>query len=73
MAKWIEAEPQRATDCETAFQNGGPRVYIYDEGWQSRPSGHSAKRTIELAFPGETVYARRKVGQRWLWRKQVVA
>jgi hypothetical protein len=31
--KWLEAEEDRAKDCECAFQNGGPRVYVYEEEW----------------------------------------
>jgi hypothetical protein len=74
--KWMEAEEDRAKDCESAFQNGGPRVYVYgsgDDHWKQRPSSDSAAATLRLASPGEVVYARRKVGQQWLWRKRVVA
>lgn len=70
--KWIDAEEDRAKACESAFQNGGPRVYV-QEGWKHRPSSHSAAATIRLAEPGEIVYSRRKHGQQWVWRKWVVA
>lgn len=70
--KWTDAEEDRAKACETAFQNGGPRVYVY-EGWRQRASGLSAAATIRLAMPGEVVYARRKHGQQWVWKKWVVA
>lgn len=75
--KWIDAEEDRAKDCESAFQNGGPRVYVYGKWLYSdcpmRPSSLSASATIRLASPGDEVYARRKHGQKWLWKKWVVA
>jgi hypothetical protein len=70
--KWLEAEEGRAKECECAFQNGGPRVYVYND-WKQSPSSHSAAATIRLAFPGEEVYARRKHGQQWVWKMWVVA
>lgn len=70
--KWLDAEQERAEACDAAFQNGGPRVYVYD-GWKQHPSSHSAAATIRFSEPGEVVYSRRKMGQRWVWRKWVVA
>ena len=72
---WTDAEEDRAEACEAAFQNGGSKVYVFEEeGWHAgtkAASYLSAARTHSLAFPGQTVYARRKHGQQYRWRKCV--
>lgn len=55
-----------AQACEIAFQNGGPKVYVY-EGWRQMPSGMSGKRAAQCAFPGQRVYARQKVQGSYKW------
>lgn len=69
--KWVYAEPDRAKACEAAFQNLGPRVYIYED-WKQYPCNVSATRAITSAGLHQTVYARRKDGQRWEWFKFVI-
>jgi hypothetical protein len=50
-----------AVECEHAFQNGGPKVYILRPNGTMRGSPLSGRRTLELADKGEVVYARRKM------------
>ena len=70
---WTDAEEDRAEACEAAFQNGGPKVYMFEgQGWYAGTkvaSDLSAARTLSLAFSWQTVYARRKHGQQYRWRK----
>lgn len=61
------ASKELATECETMFQSGGPRVYIRRTDGVFRPSVQSAKRTQEYAFPGEQVFARQKVKGCYNW------
>lgn len=58
--KWIAAEADRATACETAFQNGGPKVYAYKD-WKQRPVHTTASQAILNNDVEEVIYARRKV------------
>ena len=38
-----------------------------------RPSGMSAAATVRCAFPGTTVYSRRKVGNQYIWHSTAAA
>lgn len=67
MAKWNAADEDLSRQCETLFQSGGPRVYVKD-GWKLSPSYLSATKAVELSFPGEVVFARRKDGQQYVWK-----
>lgn len=70
--QWVAAEHDRAIACETAFQHGGPKVYVYDK-WQQIPSQHSATYSIQIAGPAQTIYARRKQRNgRYEWMKWMV-
>lgn len=65
-----EAEDDAKTDCERAFQNGGPRVYVLVGGYHTRhlrPSSHSATRTLTHCEPGDIVMHRAKRGRVFVW------
>jgi hypothetical protein len=70
---WMPADERIAADCEAAFQGGGPRVYVYDEAGRRMPCGFTATLAVRCAFPGQTVYARRKVGARYVWLRAATA
>lgn len=65
-----DQEETVAHDCERAFQNGGPRVYVQDGllAPTLTPSSNSAKRALFLADSGQLVWARRKVGRTYVWK-----
>lgn len=58
-----------AAECERKFQAGGPKVYIRSPNGRLEPSQHSGRRSVQLAFKGESVYARRKYGREYRWIK----
>ena len=60
------APEEIARECERLFQNGGPRVYSA-EGEHLMPSSMSGAAAARCALPGQTIYARRKVGARYAW------
>lgn len=61
------APKDRAAACEHAFQNGGPRVYIFDAAGRQTPCGLSAARAARCAVQGEQVLARQKRGGHYEW------
>lgn len=64
-------EEEIIQECETRFQNGGPKVYVFDPVSNSViASPSSAYRALLYANPGEQVWARRKVSGRceYRWR-----
>ena len=65
--RWSVEDTEKARECERAFQAGGPRVYTCEGDGRMRPSGMSAAATVRCAFPGTTVYSRRKVGNQYIW------
>lgn len=69
---WNDAEQDAASECEKLFQNGGPRVYVQQDGdsiWKLKPSAMSATKTLRnYAMKGDLVLARRKEGQRYVWK-----
>lgn len=60
---------QIADMCELQFQDGGPRVCVFDPAkpWEVQASPHSAKRAKELADAGQSVWMRSKVGNHYEW------
>lgn len=62
-------EQEIIAECERRFQAGGPKVYVYEPMiCKLIGSAFSAKRVLELADAGMTVWARRKVGAVYRWR-----
>lgn len=74
MRHYPGTDEEVARECERRFQNGGPRIYVYDEKRSSpfnvRPSHHkSGKQAVSYAFKGEHVYQRRRVSSAWRFVK----
>lgn len=70
--KWNPAEDDIARECERLFQNGGPRVYVQEPtGWGStlKPTQLSATAALRCAETDQVVLARRKDGQRYVWKQ----
>lgn len=62
-------EQEIIADCERRFQAGGPGVYVYEPViCKLLSTRFSAKRALELADAGMTVWSRRKVGAVYRWR-----
>jgi hypothetical protein len=71
--KWTLAAEADAARCEARFQEGGPRVYVLETDRRLVPSGMSAIATLRCAFPGQTVFSRRKVDRAYKWHAAVAA
>ena len=69
---WSPAENERAKECEQAFQNGGPRVYVFDDH-RRMPTSFSAERAARYASDAESVYSRRKQGGKYSWFRAALA
>lgn len=70
MSTWQIADEDLARECEKRFQNGGPRVFTAARAdcRDLTPCHQSAAQAARRAtFSGETVLARRKVGERYVW------
>jgi hypothetical protein len=65
--RWQDADERMARECEKAFQNGGPRLYVRQDDGSFIPLHMTAAQAVRLTTNG-TVYARRKVGGRYVWR-----
>lgn len=67
---WQAANRLMSHECEKRFQNGGPRVYVgsFESELSIIPSPLSALLTLRNSEAGLVVYARRKIGKRYVWR-----
>lgn len=62
-------EQEIARECEQRFQNGGPRVYVWNPTKGSlTPSPHPNKWAVIHADAGEQVFTRRKIAGLYGWR-----
>ena len=62
-------EKQIAEECERQFQNGGPKVYVYNPKCGSlQPSVTNKKGALWSADDGEQVWWRGKDGRVYRWK-----